>query len=190
MRKEWSLTQEAFDRLLIWLDADRERAGAKYEAVRARLIRIFMSRGCAHPEELADETINRVSAKVSELVGRYEGDPASFFFGVANNVHLEYRRASGRVYAPPPRADYDAESAEARFSCLDECLDALPADARLLVLEYYREEGQSKIDHRRALAARLRVGMNALRIRVFRIRADLERCVGRCVDVRDNVGDR
>jgi len=39
MKKEWVLTQEAFDRLLGWLDPDRESAGEKYEAIRLRLIK-------------------------------------------------------------------------------------------------------------------------------------------------------
>ncbi len=64
MHKEWTLTQAALDSLLAWLDPDRDRAGAKYEAIRTRLIKVFVCRGCPEAEDLADETINRVASKL------------------------------------------------------------------------------------------------------------------------------
>ena len=67
VKKQWSLTKEAFDSLLSWLDPDREWAGEKYEVIRARLIKVFAYRGCHTPEELADETINRVAKKIDEV---------------------------------------------------------------------------------------------------------------------------
>ena len=45
----------AFDRLLVWLDPDRDAAGRKYEAIRARLIKVLSYRGCREAEEIADE---------------------------------------------------------------------------------------------------------------------------------------
>ena len=57
MKKEWDLNQNAFDNLLEWLDADRDRAAEKYEAIRLRLIKIFLCRGCSEAEELSDETV-------------------------------------------------------------------------------------------------------------------------------------
>jgi hypothetical protein len=47
MKKDWVLTQDAFDKLLNWLDSDRERAGQKYETIRLRLIKIFTCRRCS-----------------------------------------------------------------------------------------------------------------------------------------------
>ena len=67
MRKDWFLSQEAFDALLKWLDSDREQAAMKYEDIRKRLIKIFTGRDCVEAEDLADETINRVVSKLDEL---------------------------------------------------------------------------------------------------------------------------
>ena len=67
MRKDWFLSQEAFDALLKWLDSDREQAAMKYEEIRKRLIKIFTGRDCVEAEDLADETINRVVSKLDEL---------------------------------------------------------------------------------------------------------------------------
>ena len=76
MNKNWSLSQEAFDALLDWLDPDREQAGMKYEQIRSRLIKIFTGRGCVDAEELADETINRVTRKLKEIQEEFTGDRA------------------------------------------------------------------------------------------------------------------
>ena len=64
MRTDVGLTKEEFDELLSWLDTDPDRAGEKYEAIRHRLITIFLNRQCYEAEDLADETINRVAKKV------------------------------------------------------------------------------------------------------------------------------
>ena len=34
MKKEWVLTEDAFETLLAWLDPDRERAGGKSEKIK------------------------------------------------------------------------------------------------------------------------------------------------------------
>ena len=92
MKKEWVLTQEAFDALLGWLDADREVAARKYETIRLRLVKIFVCRGCADAEDLADETINRVVAKLPEIAAAYVGEPAAYFYAVSQRIHQEYLR--------------------------------------------------------------------------------------------------
>ncbi|MEJ7712917.1 MAG: hypothetical protein WKF84_24510 [Pyrinomonadaceae bacterium] len=55
-------------KLLNGLDADRERAGDKYEELRRILIRFFEWRGAPFPEEQADETFNRVARRLDEGV--------------------------------------------------------------------------------------------------------------------------
>ena len=41
MKKNWVLTEDAFEALLEWLHPNREEAGQKYEDIRLRLIKIF-----------------------------------------------------------------------------------------------------------------------------------------------------
>src|SRR4051812_38473198 len=93
MPENQSLTQESFQMLLGWLDANVESAAEKYEKIRQRLIRIFIGRGCYEAEMLADRTIDRVSSKVSQISSNYVGEPATYFYGVANKIHLEWLRA-------------------------------------------------------------------------------------------------
>ena len=180
MKKEWDITQEAFDRLLGWLDADREAAGRRYEAIRLRLIKIFTCRGCSEADDLADETINRVTAKLGEIAKTYAGDPALYFYGVAQKIHLEYLRKSRAREIPPP--PIPANNIEEEYACLEQCMERLPQQNRTLVLEYYREEKRAKIDHRRKLAEKLGIAVNALRIRAHRIRLQLQQCVQECLE--------
>jgi hypothetical protein len=98
----WTLTQESFDRLLAWLAPNREQAGKKYEEVRSRLVRGFTSHGCPVPEDLADETINRVAKKLPEIEETYVGDPVRYFYRVAHYVHLEYLKKESVVTPLPP----------------------------------------------------------------------------------------
>jgi DNA-directed RNA polymerase specialized sigma24 family protein len=180
MNKEWVITQEAFDGLLAWLDPDRDRAAQKYEAVRTRLIKIFSCRGCGEADDLADETINRVIAKLQDIVDNYVGDPALYFYGVANKVYLEYLRRRPVVEAPPLRESSD--DIEAEYACLEKCMGQLPQESRRLVLEYYQDEKRAKIERRRKLAEELGIAVNALRIRAHRIRQQLQQCVQVCVE--------
>jgi RNA polymerase sigma factor (sigma-70 family) len=179
MNKDWILTQESFDALLAWLDPSRDEAGRKYEDIRHRLIKIFTCRGCCEPEDLADETINRVSKKLGEIENSYTGDPARYFYGVANKVHLEYlRRRRAPIPPPPPEPEDDIEK---EYACLERCIEKLTANNRVLVLQYYQEEKRAKVDHRKQLAKQFGIALNALRIRAYRIRASLQECVKRCL---------
>ena len=178
MNKDWSLSQEAFDALLDWLDSDREQAGIKYEQIRSRLIKIFTGRGCIDPEELADETINRVTSKLNEIQSEFKGDRARYFFGVANKVHLEYlRRKTPQAPSPPP----DSARAELEFRCLERCIDRLSEEDRTLLLKDYGAKGQTQAERRKALAEELEISLNALRIRVYRIRTALKDCIEKCI---------
>src|SRR5512139_2426939 len=83
LRNDWNLSPELFDSFLAWLHPDREQAGRRYEGIRLRLIKIFTCRGCSCPEDLADETINRVIVKLPRILQSYRGDPGCYFGGVA-----------------------------------------------------------------------------------------------------------
>ena len=179
MRIQWEISQDAFDKFLEWLDPDREQVGTKYETIRRKLIKIFVCRGCPLGEDLADETINRVIRKVPEIAASYTGDPAAYFCGVARNVHLEYVKKRPDPLAMP---DPDPpQQKELEYECLEQCMGKLMPDNRELMLEYYQKEKQAKIDHRKKLAARLGIAVNALRIRAHRIRLSLQSCMENCL---------
>ncbi|HXI25107.1 MAG TPA: hypothetical protein VNG71_14685 [Pyrinomonadaceae bacterium] len=182
-RKLHELKQDEFDQLLGWLDPDRERAGQLYEKIRWRLIAILASRGCSQAEELADETIDRVSRRVADVRATYVGDPAIYFLGVMNNVHHEYLKR------PPlprlvERAD-EADTKERVHLCLDSCLSRLAPHARQIIEQYYAEDKRTKINLRKRIAAMLGVSRSNLRLRALRIRAKLQECIQQCMDTSE-----
>ncbi len=181
MKEEWEITQEAFDRFLAWLHSDRSLAGEKYEVIRRGLNQFFTGRGCADAEHLTDDTITRVIKNLPRIAGEYTGEQARYFYGVARLVFHEYLR---RPPPPPPVLHHPSAHAAARdqrLRCLDHCLDELPADDRLLMLEYYQKDKQERIDHRNELADRLGLTLNHLRVRGSRLRDRLHRCIEECL---------
>src|SRR5215213_2653383 len=129
MKKGWSLTQESFDHLLAWLGTEREEAGRRYEEIRRSLIKIFVSRGCLEPEDLADETINRVVNRLNEIEATYTGDRSLYFYGVAKKLHLEYIKRKP-VPAPPPQVEPEEPADERGLTCLQHCTGRLTSDNR------------------------------------------------------------
>ena len=178
-KKLRELGQQDFDRLLNWLDADRERAGFLYEQIRWRLVTILAARGCTLAEELADDTIDRVARRVTDIQQTYVGDKAIYFLGVMNNVHHEYLRRP-----PPPRLIQTPEDVEAReeiHSCLDNCLAQLAPYSRQLIERYYAANKQAKIDLRKVIAREMGIKASSLRLRALRIREKLQTCIERCL---------
>ena len=78
----------------------------------------------------------------------------------------------------------EAAENETRLACLDDCLSELPADSRDLIIEYYREDKQGRIEGRRRLAEQLGLRNEALANRAQRLRDKLERCVTACVSAK------
>jgi DNA-directed RNA polymerase specialized sigma24 family protein len=177
------LTAEAFEALLARLDPDRERAGERYEVIRHKLIRLFDWRGCEDPEDLADETINRVARRLAEGVQLGVSDPYSYCCGVAHLVFKEVcrnrDRERRRMEAEPavPLAVFPEPEEDERYDALRGCLGRLPPNPRSLLLRYY--EGEDRIRGRRRLAEELGIPLNALRIRVHRVRRAVEDCLQR-----------
>ena len=180
MNKDWELSKEAFDALLAWLDSDRDQAALKYEKIRRDLIKMFTDRRCLEPEDLADETINRVTSKLKEIKKTFTGDPARYFFGVARMILMEHLRRKLPQGLPLPQAD--PNQIELEYNCLERCIERLSKEDRDLLLRYYSGDGHKETELRRALAEELKIAPNALRIRVYRIRQALKECVEKCVE--------
>ncbi|MFL6274110.1 MAG: hypothetical protein ACJ74G_02790 [Blastocatellia bacterium] len=195
-KKGWELTQAAFDRLLAQLDADAERAARRYEVIRQGIMRFFECRGGSSPADLTDETINRVARKLFEGATIQANSVVAYFYGVARNVLREAQRLPDAAFLPIEDewllrqvADDPAEAAsrlaaqraqEQRLDCLQRCVEHLPPETRHLIFAYYEGEEAVKIANRKQLAAALAISMTGLRLRVHRLRKELEACVKTC----------
>ena len=188
LKRDWQPDKAAFDRLLAWLDEGSESGGQRYLEMRERLVDYFGRRDCPIPEDLADETLNRVARRLEETGSIDEVVPARYCYILAKFVFLEWLRRPGRI-------ELVAQSAEAvvaqgtsgraenerTFACLDRCLQSCSAADRALIMDYYQTSGGSARENRRLLAQRLGITSNSLAIRACRIRSRLEACVRSCV---------
>jgi hypothetical protein len=186
------LTQEEFDRLLAWLDPDREAAGLKYEKIRATLINRFRRLYCDEPEQRANETIDRVGHILPRVIEKYKGAREPYFYSVAFRIYQEYLDQLVPVgpipetglpdsTTPSPQESIEDEEDEAQKRVLDECfshcLTKLDEKERYLIREYYRGDKQEKIRRRKELAEEFDVEPPYLRVMAGRIRVKLKKCI-------------
>lgn len=185
-RQKWTLTQEAFDKLLVAFGGDRDSAAQKYLEIRTNLTRFFEWRGCSFPEDHADETINRIAKRVAE--GEEILNYSGYALGVARLLLLEINKGRQREQlalaeiGTASEVYEEADTDEGRLTCLRSCLQTLSTDNRDLILQYYQGEKGEKIQNRKKLMGRLGVPVNTLRMRALRLRERLQSCVEECVE--------
>lgn len=184
-----SLTQEDFDALLQWFAPNREDAGAKYEEIRNGLMRYFSFKGCSEVESLADETINRVAKKFSNLDRNNENKHITYFYGFADKIYLEYRRGIERksveleqtTYSIEKTFDQTNEIKEQRHECLEKCLATLAAQDKNLIIQYFSKDKIEKQKLRQNLAEQNSLTIGTLRVQIYRLKGTLKNCVGKCL---------
>ena len=197
-KRQWELTPEAFRGLLAFLDPDPQCAAERYEKVREKLTRFFEWKGCIPGDEYADETIDRVARRLEDGMETPPAEPYLYFHGIAVNVVRErWRKADreperlpmeyqGSVVHPfeAQRSQDAALERERRLECLQDCIGRLPPVSRELLIAYHLGGSALQIGRRKSLADRLNIPAAALRLRLHRIRKQLESCVSRCLSAR------
>lgn len=191
LKKNWGPDESSFRQLLTWFDQGIDSNGERYLEIRRRLVSYFERKNCVFPDDLADDTLNRVARRLQEEGRIEDASPAHYCYIVAKFVFMEYLRRPDRAHSSLDElsdpehlaavasvpADFESEMAPQTIDALEQCLESLQPEERVLILEYYRGEQHSKIVARRELAERLGLSMNALSIRACRLRAKLESCM-------------
>lgn len=177
-----------FDRMLEWLSVDRSDPGASFERIRAGLIRFFRIKGAHDPETLADETMNRVINRFDSLDTSTGVNPTTIFYGFANKVFLEFLRTEKRRMVQfgddtqlGIAGTYELP-VDPALDCLRSCLGALKKWDGNLIVEYYSENPESKVDSRLQLAQLNQMTMTALQTKIHRIKGILRPCIEKCID--------
>ncbi|HKS42778.1 MAG TPA: sigma-70 family RNA polymerase sigma factor [Blastocatellia bacterium] len=189
------MTEESLNRLLACFHSDRDIAGHKLELLRQKLITFFESHRCHLPEEYADRTIYRVARKLDEGLEISTEDPSRYFLAVAGNILMEYWEEKKKYpislddlphwndpFSDPTEREIEEMEKiliEQKEEYLSKCLQELSDEERELITEYYQGEAAAKVKNRKELAEQRGMPLNALRIRVFRIRKKLEDCIGK-----------
>jgi DNA-directed RNA polymerase specialized sigma24 family protein len=177
--QRWTLSPEAFERLLEALSSDREGAAIAYEQLRHRVIGLLRWWGALQPEELADQTLDRVARKLEAGAPIADGALGAYVRGIARMVFYESTREPVAARLTREPAAPAPEDVEAASECLDRCLASLDAADRTLLLRYY--DAGKAADVRKCLADELGISVTALRIRTHRLRAQVERGMAVCL---------
>lgn len=192
LKRQWEPSEAAFQRLLSWLDEGIDSRGERYLDIHDRLVHYFARRNGPAPDDLADETLNRVARRLEENGSIVDVVPARYCYIVAKFVLLESLRLRDRQPGMAWGGDHDvegvrttptddtAEERERTFACLERCLDACTPSERDLILAYYQAQSGSTSASRKQLVERLGLTANSLAIRACRIRSRLESCVRAC----------
>ena len=181
MPRSHVVTPDIFEKLLARLAPDRERAGEEYETLRRRLTKYFDLKGLAFPDPAADETLDRVALKIE--AGEDVRDVIHYAFGVAHWVYLENLRAETRerrAYGDHAqmRTVNDGQLAPPYLETLQNCLEKLATADRQLLEAYYTDaSGVDQAQQRIDLAQKKGLTLNSLRLKVFRMRQVIEKCM-------------
>jgi DNA-directed RNA polymerase specialized sigma24 family protein len=174
------ITQDKFKAFLHWLSPEKDKAGEEYERLRFRLTTFFATRNCRFPEDLADETINRVIIKTVEIAVE---NKLAFFYGVAKNVFLESLRKE-KNHVNIDDIEIAAKPVEPKFAdkCLDKCLSELSLENRTLIIDYFSESKSAKITLREKISDKLGITQTNLRMKIVRIKQKLKKCLVECAE--------
>ena len=158
------------------LEPDAPSIEEGFRQCRFKLIKFFAYRYCEDPENLADETVSRLLKNVHAGREISPASPYRYVYAIAMNVFREYVRAKkkgeaiddieqvGELFAPEEPDD-----------CLRQCMEQIPAEKRELLERYYLDDrGREAILREQGLT------LNALRLKVHRIKNRLWRCWEDC----------
>ena len=182
-----TLTADGFAKLLKILGDDAE----KYENLRAKLCRFFVWRGCpeTRADALADETLDRMANKLAEGVEIQNIN--AYATQIARFVRLEFFRKNKEEASGDdlPEQSFepefnDADAPDERIMCLRKCLAETIPDAgeQYLIIKYYEAgDGEMLKNRRKKLAEKLGTNLNNMKVKAYRLREKLERCINDCV---------
>ena len=137
MKRERAPTAEEFEKLLGWIDPDRQQAGLRLLVIQSRITKCFISRGCADAETLTDEVSNRVAVRIDNVIKNYP-NPFQCLLGFVENVYREYiREEQEHAKALPPPKPRPPDVLEKEDECLEECMGTLLLRERDLFRRYF-----------------------------------------------------
>jgi DNA-directed RNA polymerase specialized sigma24 family protein len=175
--RDWRLSTESFELLLKQLHPDRDEAARRYVSLYDKLVRYFEWRGSNMSGLYADETMDRIARRIEQgaTITNFQG----FMFGVARRVVIEALKEREKEqkllnHLSQSEPCHPCSHREYLMARIDASLLMIPPTGRRLLIAYYSTGDDKNMKLRRELAQREGISLNALRVRVHRLRAMLE----------------
>jgi hypothetical protein len=175
------INAEPFTALLSFLGPeDTDEANDHYLRLHNKLAGYFRLKGMSDPITDADDALERAGKKILE--GVLIPDIDRFCMGIARNIVLERLRNKRREDSAFVHffeySQNDNSLVDRITNLMKPCFERLPPEDRDILNSYCKvPPGKSRAEHRRELAESVKSTIAALRIRVARLRRDLEECV-------------
>ena len=168
-----------YEKLFALLEPATPSADAGFRICRLKLVKFFAWRRAADPSNLADETIVRLLRRVAQGHVIASAKPYNYVYGIADKVFKEQCRTRKKDdLIATALAEYRVPqvlTSGVPDDCQQSCLKRLSANHRELLERYY-------IDHenREVIAAEHEMSINALRLKIYRIKQVFLRCCEEC----------
>jgi hypothetical protein len=121
--------------------------------------------------------------------GEVISDLTTCCYGVATGVWKEYSREKRKMRATVDLDDILSVPVPLKRVIMRDGINALSCVCKKLsrkdhelILKYHEETKSAKIAHHKTLAKEQEISVNALRVKVFRIRQTLQHCIIRCME--------
>ncbi|MFL6255020.1 MAG: RNA polymerase sigma factor [Pyrinomonadaceae bacterium] len=173
---EANFGQTVLDKLFQLLEPDSRSIEEGFRQCRFKLVKFFAWRYCEDPDNLADETVSRLLKNVRDGQVISADNPYSYVYAIAVNVFKEYLRAKKKGAAQTDLSEArDVVIQQEADDCKRQCFEQLPSEKRELLERYYQDD-----DSREDIAKEQGLSLNALRLKVHRIKQGLKRCREDC----------
>jgi DNA-directed RNA polymerase specialized sigma24 family protein len=181
-------TRDDLSKLLKRLHPDREVAWGMYILIWEKLVMYFQRHNCTPSSDRAHDALSRIARRddLDEI-----RNIAAFAYGVARKMMRETSIRETSLETLPESvvsnwASVQIEPAEGvdrqrQLQCIRRCLEELPTNDRVVFLSFELADGAVRMRQRKKLAMKAGVSVGAFRVRVFRIRRDIERCARTCM---------
>lgn len=192
--------ENELDIFLGWLSPNPEQAAQRYLNIRCRLVYYFVRKRYDAPEDMASEVLQRAVEMVAKGVD-FSDRVENYIFGIARNVGNERNREiiplqlnetldmpqteEGLVHAvsalvsfPNQETQEKEERFEREIQATETCLEKLSSRDRYLFVNYLLPPEKANVaSYHEELAKKLNMKMNNLRVKYFRLRKTLQKCV-------------
>lgn len=176
----WELTQETFESLIRSLHVEEEAAVERYQHLHGRLVLYFMRHRSYHPEDLADQVINRLASKLAE--GLAIANIEAYALGIARlvvreeqarNIQKErcYQELESNESVTQHTLDEAEISYQTREALMENQFAELPVAQRVMLARYHEGRGSRRIRERQKLAQDMGLSIGTLRKRIFDLQA-------------------
>lgn len=183
MATAFNQKNKSLEKLIDFCSSKNGSVDFSYNELKKTLVKYFQLKGDNDPETAADLTLDRIADKMTQGVEidnlkKYSVAVARFIFLERLNQADRERNAADEFYSDKIIGQTGDDQMNEQMQRWRECFQALSAEERHLLKNYFAEMPFSELNERRAeICAENRISLNNLRLKIFRLRQRLDKCV-------------